>query len=64
MKQLFIVMVEKRSSDLGKHIKLFERQVEIDTSLSLPYESITQSLRFLFGVDSIIVFKLDLYGKD
>lgn len=49
MNQLLIVTVERCSDDLGKHVKLFERQINCDSSVSIPYESLAASFRFIFG---------------
>lgn len=36
--------------------KVFEQHIDVDSNLSVPYQSITDSLRFLFGKDCVITF--------
>ena len=36
--------------------EVFERIIDIDISLSIPYESLVKSLRFMFGNNCIVSF--------
>ena len=37
---------------------VFERIIDVDASVSIPYESLVKSLRFMFGNNCIISFNL------
>ena len=49
--------VYRPGDSLGKRICEFARLVEIDSSISVPYEQISSSLRFLYGNDVIITIE-------
>lgn len=40
--------------------RLFERIVHVNDSCSIPYETITKAMSFLYGLDVIINFKIIL----
>lgn len=56
--QNIVVSVEKRSNNPHKPLlKLFERQIEVDSSISVPYQNLIASMRFLFGSDVVVSFR-------
>lgn len=57
MKEQIEFSVYRNGNQLGKRICEFARLIEIDSSLSVPYEQITSSLRFLYGNDVIITIE-------
>lgn len=55
--QNIVVVVEKRSNNPRKPLlKLFERHIEVDSSISVPYQNLIASLRFLYGSDVVVSF--------
>lgn len=64
MKQRLTLIVERSSGELGKHIKMFDKVVDTDSSVTIPFEKITDSLRFIFGHECIISFSMSLYGSN
>ena len=50
MKEQIIVKVERPSMDASKpYIKVFEKIVDSDSQIKVPYQTIVDSFRFLFG---------------
>lgn len=43
---------------LNNRNKLFERIVNVDDSLKVPYENLVRDLKFLFGQSSIVTFNV------
>lgn len=39
--------------------KVYERQIDVDSSLSLPFASILSTLKFLYGSNAVVTFRLD-----
>lgn len=61
-----IVKVERRTSVPSSPFqKVFERSIELNDNIVVPYDSITFALRFLFGRDVVISFSSELvdYGN-
>lgn len=58
----FEIRVFKFSTD-NKEICMFDRIIDLDPSLSIPYESIESVLHLLFGKESYVMFKTHYYGK-
>lgn len=51
----------ERSLLNGKFQVLLCRDLDLPSGLSVPYESILSSLKFLFGHDCIVTFKMSSY---
>lgn len=43
---------------LNNRNKLFERIVNVDDSLKVPYENLVRDLKFLFGQSAIVTFNV------
>lgn len=54
------VQVFSNEVALENNKRLFERIVQVNDSCSIPYETITKALSFLYGLDVIINFKITL----
>lgn len=55
--QNIVVKVEMRTNNPRNPFrKLFEQHVQVDSNISVPYEKIIASLRFLFGSDVVVSF--------
>lgn len=65
MKSRLEISVYSLVSDIGKPVKskskLFGRVVDIDTSVSVPYNQVIDSLKFIFGRHCIIEFSVIEY---
>lgn len=54
------IKVERRSNNpTSPFLKLFERVIKYDSSLTIPYNSLLESLRFLYGKDAIVSFSIE-----
>lgn len=59
MQQQILLKVEKPSvCPDGKRIKLYERIIDTDSSICIPYDTLVSSSRFLYGSDSIVTIEL------
>lgn len=54
------VQVFSNEVALENNKRLFERIVQVNDSCSIPYETITKAMAFLYGLDVIINFKIKL----
>jgi len=52
------IMIFLNDTSFRNGSEVFERIIDVDNSLSIPYESLVTSLRFMFGFNSIISFNL------
>lgn len=56
-----VVKVERATGNpRSPFIKLFEKPLQVDFNISVPYEMITNSLRFLYGDDVVVSFSSQL----
>lgn len=59
MKQRLTVIVEVSTSDPSHPFKkVYDKLIEIDDSICVPYTNLLSSLKFLYGSDSIITFSI------
>lgn len=57
--RLQIQVIQMDNIQLGKHKVLFERILDLDDSLSLPYDSLYRSLKFLYPHPNVsVVFRV------
>lgn len=54
----FDISVYSYSDNTGERKKLFQRNVTLDESLNVPFDSIYRVLRFLYGKGCIVVFDM------
>lgn len=65
MKQQLRIKVERYSTRPDAPlVKMFEKVIDMDSSVSVPFGSIYNSLCFIFGFDSVVTFSLSAYGKN
>lgn len=56
-----IVKVERRTNNPSSPFqKLFERVIEVNDNILVPYDSISSSLRFLYGRDVVVSFSSEI----
>lgn len=59
MTQNLLVIVELPTPDPKNPFrKVFERLVDVDSSISIPYDNIVSSMRYLFSSNCVVTFKL------
>lgn len=59
MTQNLSVIVELPTPDpKNPYRKVFERSLDIDLSISIPYENIVSALRYLFTNNCVVTFKI------
>lgn len=59
MNQQIMFKVEKSSPrNDGSRIKLFERIIDSDASICIPYDTLVSSARFLYGSSVIVTIEL------
>lgn len=61
MKQRLTIIVEKMTVEPGKRLKQFDKVVEIDSSISVPFSTLLDSLQFIYGYDCVISFQVSNY---
>lgn len=64
MNVILTIKVERSNMNPSNpRTKLYERIIETDSSISIPYDTLSSSLRFIYGLDSIITFETQTNGK-
>lgn len=61
MKQVLLISVYLNDDAKKVNKPFFKREVFLDDSISVNYQSHIESLRFFFGVSSVISFELSTY---
>lgn len=52
------IKVFSNVSALEKNARIFERVIEVNDSVSVPYESLISNLKFLYGSSVIVSFNV------
>lgn len=56
-----IVKVERRTSCPSQPFqKVYERSIDVNDSIAVPFDSLSSALRFLYGRDVIVSFSSEL----